>query len=125
MAAKAAIKDVGRAEDRLTEKLDRIGQAGSKPEPNITLDEPSKQAPQLKKTDRGRRSLYGPDPASRKRLKEPRAARLQSYAAGVVTPPECSTNIVPLYKSNRDQPTTEYDMKGLEQSACSRRTPGP
>ena len=28
--------------------------------------------------------------------------------------PEPLTNIVPLYKSNRDEITTQYDMKGLE-----------
>src|SRR2546421_154056 len=42
-------------------------------------------------------------------------ARLAStYAAGVVISPEPLTNIVPLYKSSRDEITTQYDMKGLE-----------
>src|SRR6202011_1405768 len=37
-----------------------------------------------------------------------------THAAGVVISPEPLTNIVPLYKSNRDEITTQYDMKGLE-----------
>ncbi len=42
------------------------------------------------------------------------ARHASTHAAGVVISPEPLTNIVPLYKSNRDEITTQYDMKGLE-----------
>jgi DNA polymerase-3 subunit alpha len=42
------------------------------------------------------------------------ARHASTHAAGVVISPEPLTNVVPLYKSNRDEITTQYDMKGLE-----------
>jgi len=42
------------------------------------------------------------------------ARHASTHAAGVVISPEPLTNIVPLYKSNREEITTQYDMKGLE-----------
>src|SRR5579862_1700729 len=111
MAAKAAIKDVGRAMDLPYGEVDRIAKLVPA-QLNITLDEALKQAPQLK-------SLIDGDPrytdlmAVAKRLEGlPRHA--STHAAGVVISPEPLTNIVPLYKSNRDEITTQYDMKGLE-----------
>src|SRR5258707_189167 len=37
-----------------------------------------------------------------------------THAAGVVISPRPLTDIVPLYKSNRDEITTQYDMNALE-----------
>src|SRR5271154_7075263 len=111
MAAKAAIKDVGRAMDLPYGEVDRIAKLVPA-QLNITLDEALKQAPQLK-------SLIEGDPrytdlmAVAKRL-EGLARHASTHAAGVVISPEPLTNIVPLYKSNRDEITTQYDMKGLE-----------
>ena len=46
------------------------------------------------------------------------ARHASTHAAGVVISPEPLTDILPLYKSNRDEITTQYDMKGLEPSVC-------
>src|SRR5260370_42078551 len=37
-----------------------------------------------------------------------------THPAGVVISPRPLTDIVPLYKSNRDEITTQYDMNALE-----------
>jgi DNA polymerase III subunit alpha len=111
MAAKAAIKDVGRAMDLPYGEVDRIAKLVPA-QLNITLDEALQQSSQL-------RSQIDSDPRYvdmmevAKRL-EGLARHASTHAAGVVISPEPLTNIVPLYKSNRDEITTQYDMKGLE-----------
>src|ERR1700682_1723117 len=111
MAAKAAIKDVGRAMDLPYGEVDRIAKLVPN-QLNITLDEALKLSPQLQ-------SQINSDPRYvdmmevAKRL-EGLARHASTHAAGVVISPEPLTNIVPLYKSNRDEITTQYDMKGLE-----------
>jgi DNA polymerase-3 subunit alpha len=111
MAAKAAIKDVGRAMDLPYGEVDRIAKLVPN-QLNITLDDALKQSPQL-------RSQIDSDPRYTdlmevaKRL-EGLARHASTHAAGVVISPEPLTNILPLYKSNRDEITTQYDMKGLE-----------
>ena len=71
-----------------------------------------KQSPQLKSQIEGD-ARYKDMMEVAKRL-EGLARHASTHAAGVVISPEPLTNIVPLYKSNRDEITTQYDMKGLE-----------
>ncbi len=111
MAAKAAIKDVGRAMDLPYGEVDRIAKLVPN-QLNITLDDALKQAPQLT-------SLIASDERYEDMMKvakrlEGLARHASTHAAGVVISPEPLTNVVPLYKSNRDEITTQYDMKGLE-----------
>src|SRR5712672_326262 len=111
MAAKAAIKDVGRAMDLPYGEVDRIAKLVPN-QLNISLDEALQQSPQLKaQIDSDPRYVDMMEVA--KRL-EGLARHASTHAAGVVISPEPLTNIVPLYKSNRDEITTQYDMKGLE-----------
>ena len=111
MAAKAAIKDVGRAMDLPYGEVDRIAKLIPN-QLNITLEEALKQSPQLKsQIDSDPRYVDMMEVA--KRL-EGLARHASTHAAGVVISPEPLTNIVPLYKSSRDEITTQYDMKGLE-----------
>ena len=42
------------------------------------------------------------------------ARHASTHAAGVVISPQPLTDLLPLYKTNRDEITTQYDMKGLE-----------
>ena len=111
MAAKAAIKDVGRAMDLPYGEVDRIAKLVPN-QLNITLDEALKQSPQLSSAIAGD-ARYKDLMEVAKRL-EGLARHASTHAAGVVISPEPLTNIVPLYKSNRDEITTQYDMKGLE-----------
>jgi DNA polymerase-3 subunit alpha len=111
MAAKAAIKDVGRAMDLPYGEVDRIAKLVPA-QLNITLDEALKQSPQLRaQIDSDERYK---DMMEVARRLEGLARHASTHAAGVVISPEPLTNIVPLYKSSRDEITTQYDMKGLE-----------
>src|ERR1700680_1095378 len=111
MAAKAAIKDVGRAMDLPYGEVDRIAKLVPN-QLNITLDDALKLSPQLKaQVDSDARD--GDLMEVAKRLGG-LARHASTPAAGVVISPEPLTNIVPLYKSTRDEITTQYDMKGLE-----------
>src|SRR6266851_2291815 len=111
MAAKAAVKDVGRAMDIPYGEVDRLAKL-IPTTLGIELKDALEEAPQLK-------SAINSD----ERLKDLMAVALRleglsrhasTHAAGVVISPRPLTDIVPLYKSNRDEITTQYDMKGLE-----------
>ncbi|HYL83193.1 MAG TPA: DNA polymerase III subunit alpha [Candidatus Angelobacter sp.] len=111
MAAKAAVKDVGRAMDIPYGEVDRLAKlipATLGIELQTALDE----APQLK-------SAVNAD----ERLKDLMAVALRleglsrhasTHAAGVVISPRPLTDVVPVYKTNRDEITTQYDMNALE-----------
>jgi DNA polymerase-3 subunit alpha len=111
MAAKAALKDVGRALDMPYGDVDKI----AKMVPatlNIELEDALKQMPQL---DEMRKN----DPKVKEMVEvalrlEGLARHASTHAAGVVISPQPLTDIVPLYKSNKDEITTQYDMNALE-----------
>jgi DNA polymerase III subunit alpha len=111
MAAKAALKDVGRALDMPFGEVDKI----AKMIPttlNIELEDALKQTPQLealRKSDERVKELV--EVALRL---EGLARHASTHAAGVVISPRPLTEIVPLYKSNKDEITTQYDMNALE-----------
>jgi DNA polymerase-3 subunit alpha len=111
LGAKAVIRDAGRALDMPYADADRI----AKLVPNIlniTLEEALKQSPDL-------RQLQERDPRVADLLQV--AAHLEGFvrhasthAAGVVISPQPLQEIVPLYKSNKDEITTQYAMDDLE-----------
>ncbi len=111
MAAKAAVKDVGRAMDIPYGEVDKLAKL-IPTTLGIELKDALDEAPQLK-------SAINSD----ERLKDLMAVALRleglsrhasTHAAGVVISPRPLTDIVPLYKSNRDEITTQYDMNALE-----------
>ena len=111
MAAKAAIKDVGRAMDIPFGDVDRLAKL-IPAELNITLDKALKDSPQL-------RSALEKDERYREIMEvalrlEGLARHASTHAAGVVISPQPLMEIVPLYKTNRDEITTQYDMNALE-----------
>ena len=111
MAAKAVLKDAGRALDMPYGEVDKI----AKMIPttlNIELEDALKQTPQLeslRKSDESVKELV--EVALRL---EGLARHASTHAAGVVISPLPLTEIVPLYKSNKDEITTQYDMNALE-----------
>ncbi|MGA3300513.1 MAG: DNA polymerase III subunit alpha, partial [Candidatus Acidiferrales bacterium] len=110
MAAKAVLKDAGRALDMPYGDVDRL----AKMIPltlNISLEEALKQSPQLASAckDGPYKALI--DVAMRL---EGLARHASTHAAGVVISPQPLTEIVPLYKSNKEEITTQYDMNALE-----------
>ena len=112
MAAKAAIKDVGRAMDIPYGEVDRLAKLVPGMPLGITLDQALADAPQLKaavNADERMKDLM----AVAKRL-EGLARHASTHAAGVVISPRPLTDVVPVYKTNRDEITTQYDMNALE-----------
>ena len=111
MAAKAAVKDVGRAMNIPYGEVDRL----AKLIPNtlgIELKDALEEAPQLKAAVTGDENLKELM-AVALRL-EGLSRHASTHAAGVVISPRPLTEIVPLYKSNKDEITTQYDMNALE-----------
>ena len=111
MAAKAAIKDVGRAMDIPYGEVDKLAKLVPN-KLNIELEEALKEAPQLKaaiNADERMKDLM----AVALRL-EGLSRHASTHAAGVVISPRPLTEIVPLYKTSRDEVTTQYDMNALE-----------
>jgi DNA polymerase-3 subunit alpha len=111
MAAKAAVKDVGRAMDIPYGEVDRLAKL-IPTSLGIELETALAEAPQLK-------SAVNAD----ERLKDLMAVALRleglarhasTHAAGVVISPQPLTDLVPVYKTNRDEITTQYDMNALE-----------
>src|SRR6516164_5977306 len=111
MAAKAAIKDVGRAMDIPYGDVDRL----AKMVPatlGITLDKALEEAPQLKSAVNGDGKLK--DLMNVALRLEGLSRHASTHAAGVVISPQPLTELVPVYKTNRDEITTQYDMNALE-----------
>ena len=110
MAAKGVIRDVGRTMDIPYADVDRIAKLIPN-ELNATLDKALNQEPRL-----------------HEEMKNPQIARLieiakrleglsrhaSTHAAGVVIAPKPLMELIPLYKSNKDEITTQYSMKDLE-----------
>ncbi|MGB6358817.1 MAG: DNA polymerase III subunit alpha [Candidatus Acidiferrales bacterium] len=111
MAAKAALKDVGRALDMPYGDVDRLAKLVPN-QLNVTLEDalkdPSPLAVQRDKDERVKELI---EVALRL---EGLARHASTHAAGVVISPRPLMEIVPLYRSSRDEITTQYDMNALE-----------
>jgi len=111
MAARAVVRDVGRVLGMPYSEVDKI--AKKIPwEPDMTLDRALELQPELKQ-------LYQDDPQIKKLINysqtlEGLSRHASTHAAGVVIAPTKLTEFLPLYKSNKDEITTQYDMKGIE-----------
>ncbi|MBF0557770.1 MAG: DNA polymerase III subunit alpha [Nitrospirae bacterium] len=112
MAAKAAIRDVGRVLDIPYAEVDRIAKLVPANN-NISIDEAIKLEPQLKE-------MYDKDGKVRelldiaKRL-EGLSRHASTHAAGVVIAPEPLTDFTALYKNpSEDTVTTQFDMGAIE-----------
>ncbi len=111
MAAKAAIKDVGRALEMPYGEVDRI----AKMVPatiGITLEQALKDSPPLEQA-------YETNPAIKELLDA--AMRLEGlvrgagvHAAGVVIAPQPLTELVPVTRAKSEEVVTAYDMKAVE-----------
>ncbi|MBZ5591510.1 MAG: DNA polymerase III subunit alpha [Acidobacteriia bacterium] len=111
LGARAAIKDVGRVLDMSFADVDRI----TKLVPNvlnISLENAIKTEPGFDELAR-KDQRVGEILQVAQRL-EGMARNCSVHAAGVVISPEPLKDLVPLYKTNRDEIVTQYDMNGLE-----------
>jgi DNA polymerase-3 subunit alpha len=111
LAAKAAIKDSGRALDLPFGEVDRLAKFVPQ-ELNIKLEKAWAESPQLRAAvEKDERFVELMDVARRL---EGFARHASTHAAGVVISPQPLVELVPLYKSNREEITTQYDMNALE-----------
>jgi DNA polymerase-3 subunit alpha len=115
LAARAAIKDVGRVLDVSYADVDRITKLIPTQPLNIKLKDARKMEPQLDQ-------LAAKDPRIKEILDvaqrlEGVARNASVHAAGVVISPAPLRELVPLYKTNKDEIVTQYDMVGLEKLA--------
>src|ERR1700719_2056055 len=111
MAAKAALKDVGRAMDLPYGDVDRLAKLVPN-QINIELEDALKQSGQLRSAIEGDERFKDLLEVA-KRL-EGLARHASTHAAGVVISPQPLIELLPVYKTNREEITTQYDMKGLE-----------
>jgi DNA polymerase-3 subunit alpha len=111
MAAKAAIKDVGRAMDIPYGEVDRLAKLVPATL-GITLDHALKESPQLKSAIEADEKLK--DLMKVAMRLEGLSRHASTHAAGVVISPQPLTELVPVYKTSRDEITTQYDMTALE-----------
>ncbi len=111
MAAKAAIRDVGRVLDIPYAEVDRI--AKLVPANNVTIHEAIKLEPQL-------RELYNNNQTVKELLDiatrlEGLSRHASTHAAGVVIAPEPLTDFTALYKNPSESTiTTQFDMGAIE-----------
>jgi DNA polymerase-3 subunit alpha len=111
MKARAVVRDVGRVMEMSVSEVDRV----AKLIPNqldMTLDMALEESPPLaeaNRTDDRVRQLL----AVARRL-EGMTRHASVHAAGVVIAPRPLTEFVPLYKSQKDEITTQWAMKEIE-----------
>ena len=111
MAAKAAIKDCGRALDMPYGDVDRVAKLVP-PTIGMTLDKALEESPDLRK-------VYDNDKQIRELIDT--AKKLEGlvrgqgvHAAGVVIAPRALTELVPVARTKNDEIVTAYDMKAIE-----------
>ncbi len=114
LGARTAIKDVGRVLDISFADVDRITKL-IPTQLNIKLKEAMQQEPAIEEAARK-------DPRLQEVLDvackvEGMARNAGMHAAGVVISPVPLKELVPLYKTNKDEIVTQYDMVGLEKLA--------
>ena len=111
LGARAAIKDVGRVLDMSYADVDRLTKLVP-PILNITLPEALKKEPAL--GEAGRKDPRVADLLATAQRLEGMARNAGVHAAGVVIAPVPLKELVPLYRTNRDEIVTQYDMVSLE-----------
>jgi DNA polymerase-3 subunit alpha len=111
MAARAVIRDVGRVMKMSYSEVDRIAKM-IPAEPGMTLDRALGGVPELREL-MDQEERYS-QLISYAQTLEGLARHASTHAAGVVITPTALTDYVPLFKSNKEEITTQYDMKSLE-----------
>ncbi len=112
LAAKAALKDVGRAMELTFAEVDRITKLIPTTPLNIKLQDAIEAEPAINEA-------AAKDPRVRDMIDialrlEGMARNASVHAAGVVISPSPLQELVPLYKTNKDEIVTQYDMDSLE-----------
>ncbi len=112
LGARAAIKDVGRVLDMSFADVDKLTKLVPTQPLNIKLKQAMEMEPNFGELSRK-------DPKIKELLEiatrlEGMARNASIHAAGVVISPRPLKELVPLYRTNKDEIVTQYDMVGLE-----------
>ena len=110
MMAKGVIRDVGRVLDIPYSEVDKVAKLVPNTL-NITLEEAIKQEPKFKELMKDARMAELIEIA---KSLEGQVRHASKHAAGVVISEEPLTEYVPLFKTPKDEITTQFDMKGVE-----------
>ncbi|HEX8253846.1 MAG TPA: DNA polymerase III subunit alpha, partial [Thermoanaerobaculia bacterium] len=111
MAAKSVVRDVGRVMGHqygFVDKISKMIPGG----PGVTLTDAKKDSPQLAEAIKNDEEVKKIVEIGEKLEGLSRHAGM--HAAGVVITPEPVTNYVPLYRTNRDEIVTQFDMRVVE-----------
>ncbi|HZU43724.1 MAG TPA: DNA polymerase III subunit alpha, partial [Terriglobales bacterium] len=111
MAAKAAIKDVGRAMDIPYAEVDRIAKMVPA-QLNITIEKALQDSPPLRQAYENEKQIR--DLIDTALKLEGLVRNSGVHAAGVVISPRALTELVPLHRTKNDEIVTAYDMKAIE-----------
>jgi DNA polymerase-3 subunit alpha len=111
MAARGAIRDVGRSLNISYAEVDKIARLVPQT-PDSTLKKAMERVKELKQ-------IAESDPRYAQLIEtaqqlEGTARHASTHAAGVVIAPQPLVELIPLYKSNKDEITTQYPMMDLE-----------
>lgn len=112
MAARAVVRDVGRVLKFPYAEMDKLAKMIPQ-QPGITLEKALESVPELA-------SAYQQDTRIRNLIDlskslEGLARHASTHAAGIVITPTALVEHVPLFRSNRGEITTQYEMKVLEE----------
>lgn len=111
MAAKSVVRDVGRVlghQYAFVDKISKMIPGG----PGVTLTDAKKDSPQLAEAIKNDEEVRKIVEIGEKLEGLSRHAGM--HAAGVVITPEPVTNYVPLFRTNRDEIVTQFDMRVVE-----------
>ncbi len=111
MAARAVIRDVGRAMSMSFSEVDKIAKMVPA-ELGITLEKAIESSPDLKEA--AAKDARVAELLSHAQVLEGLSRHASTHAAGVVITPGPIDEFVPLYKSTKDEITTQFDMKAVE-----------
>jgi DNA polymerase III subunit alpha len=111
MAARAAVRDVGRVLKVPYGDVDKLAKM-IPGQPGMTLSKALSTVPELE-------ARYRDDPAVKKLIDlslalEGLARHASTHAAGILITPTALTDHVPLFRTNKGEVTTQYEMKILE-----------
>jgi DNA polymerase-3 subunit alpha len=110
MMARGVIRDVGRVLGLTYSEVDRIAKLVP-PDLGITLDEAEGRVKEIQEIQQD--PTYAELFRHAKTL-EGLSRHASIHAAGVIIAPGDLIDYVPLYKTNKDEKTTQYDMKSVE-----------
>ncbi len=110
LAARAAIRDVGRVLRIPAEDVDRIAKMVPA-EPGVTIDSALERVPELQAAASSERFRELIEMARRL---EGLARHASTHAAGVLIAPGNLTDYVPLYRGTKGEIVTQYDMNSIE-----------